>query len=183
MFSLMPRLVERAGLAESGGITAYYSVLVEGDDENEPVADTMRGLLDGHIWLSRKLATRGHFPAVDVLQSISRLMNDVATEQHRAAAQTIRRLLAAYAENEDLLSIGAYRRGTNRVVDLAVEMRDQIETLLCQSVDTALPLDQLVAQVQNLAAQCQAKLTGPGTVNIIPTAAAASPVPALGAPV
>jgi flagellum-specific ATP synthase len=185
MFSLMPRLVERAGLSKEGSITAYYSVLVEGDDENEPVADTMRGLLDGHIWLSRKLASRGHFPAVDVLQSISRLMSDVASEQHRAAALAIRRLLAAYAENEDLLSIGAYRRGTNRVVDAAIDMRDPIEAMLRQRVDTALPLDQVVMLVQTIAAQCQAKLAGPAAGIVSPTAAAATaqPTAALTSPV
>src|SRR5262245_11488651 len=94
MFALLPRLVERAGQSRDGSITAFYSVLVEGDDDNEPVSDTMRGLLDGHVWLSRKLASRGHYPAVDVLASISRLMNDVTTEEHRNAALIVRRLLA-----------------------------------------------------------------------------------------
>jgi FliI/YscN family ATPase len=184
MFGLMPKLVERAGQAQVGSITAYYSVLVEGDDENEPVADTMRGLLDGHIWLSRKLAARGHFPAVDVLQSISRLMSDVATEPHRAAAQTIRRLLAEYAEHEDLLSIGAYRRGTNRMVDAAVDMRDSIENFLRQRVESALPLDQVVAQLQSLAAQCEAKMKGLAGAQIIPgnISAAAQPQTSLAAP-
>ena len=135
MFALLPRLVERAGQSREGSITAFYSVLVEGDDENEPVADTMRGLLDGHVWLSRKLASRGHYPAVDVLSSISRLMNDITTAEHRNAALMLRRLLAAYAEHEDLLSIGAYRRGTNRTVDAAVEMREMIEALFCQQDD------------------------------------------------
>jgi flagellum-specific ATP synthase len=174
MFALMPKLVERAGQAKVGSITAYYSVLVEGDDENEPVADTMRGLLDGHIWLSRKLAARGHFPAVDILQSISRLMSDVATETHRAAAQTIRRLLAEYAEHEDLLSIGAYRRGTNRVVDAAVDMRDAIESFLRQRVEHALPLDQVVAQLQTLAAQCDAKMKAPPIGTVIPAGASSA---------
>ncbi|MEX2315919.1 MAG: FliI/YscN family ATPase, partial [Pirellulales bacterium] len=105
MFALLPRLVERAGQNRLGSITAFYTVLVEGDDETEPVADTMRGLLDGHVWLSRKLAGRGHYPAVDVLGSISRLMNDITTAKHQAAALAIRQLLAAYAEHEDLLSI------------------------------------------------------------------------------
>jgi flagellum-specific ATP synthase len=158
MFSLLPRLIERAGRAKAGSITAFYSVLVEGDDENEPVADTVRGLLDGHIWLSRKIAARGHYPAVDVLQSISRLMADVASEKHKAAAQTIRRLLAAHAEHEDLLSIGAYRRGSNRTVDVAVEMREAIEELFRQPVDQRLPSDQLIERLQALGAQCEAKL-------------------------
>ena len=158
MFSLLPRLVERAGLARTGSITAYYSVLVEGDDENEPVADTVRGLLDGHVWLSRKLASRGQYPAVDVLASISRLMTDITTPEHQAAAQTLRRLLAAYAEHEDLLSIGAYRRGANRVVDAAVEMREAIEEFFRQQVDQKLPRDQVIAQLLAIGRECQAKL-------------------------
>jgi flagellum-specific ATP synthase len=174
MFSLLPRLVERAGRAAVGSITAYYSVLVEGDDENEPVADTIRGLLDGHVWLSRKLATRGQYPAVDVLASISRLMNDVASAEHQAAAQVIRRLLAAYAEHEDLLSIGAYRRGSNRVVDVAVEMRDAIEESFRQAVDASLPWDQVVAQLLALGAQCQAKLKGPAAATTPQLVAAAA---------
>jgi flagellum-specific ATP synthase len=174
MFSLLPRLVERAGQAKKGSITAFYSVLVEGDDENEPVADTVRGLLDGHVWLSRKIAARGHYPAVDVLSSISRLMNDVASEEHKAAAQVIRRLLASYAEHEDLISIGAYRRGANRAVDAAVEMRDAIEELFRQRVDHKLPWDQLVGQLIALGAQCQTKLKGAAPANAPQLAASAA---------
>jgi len=158
MFSLLPRLVERAGQTRDGSITAYYSVLVEGDDENEPVADTVRGLLDGHIWLSRKIASRGQYPAIDVLTSISRLMNDIATPEHQEAAQIIRQLLSAHAEHEDLLSIGAYRRGSNRVVDAAVDMRDSIDEFFRQRVDQKLPRDEVVAQLLALGAQCHSKM-------------------------
>ena len=161
MFALLPRLVERAGQSAKGSITAFYTVLVEGDDENEPVADTVRGLLDGHVWLSRKLAGRGHFPAIDVMSSISRVMKDVTDTQHQAAAITVRQLMAAYAEHEDLLSIGAYRRGTNRLVDVAVEMRDPINALLQQSTDTVTPYDEVVKQLTMLASICQSKLTAP----------------------
>jgi len=161
MFALLPRLVERAGQTRDGSITAFYTVLVEGDDENEPVADTMRGLLDGHVWLSRKLAGRGHYPAVDVLASISRLMKDITTPQHQAAALAIRQLLAAYAEHEDLLSIGAYRRGSNRTVDAAVDLREAIEGLLRQAADKALPFEKVVEQLVGLASQCQAKISTP----------------------
>ena len=171
MFALLPRLVERAGQTAEGSITAFYTVLVEGDDENEPVADTMRGLLDGHVWLSRKLAGRGHYPAIDVLSSISRVMKDITTPQHQAAALTIRQLLAAYAEHEDLLSIGAYRRGSNRTVDVAVEMREAIDALLKQSIDAALPYEKVVEQLTTLAAQCQAKLTAPRRRTLPPAAA------------
>ena len=161
MFALLPRLVERAGQSRDGSITAFYTVLVEGDDETEPVADTMRGLLDGHVWLSRKLAARGHYPAIDILASVSRLMKEIAAPQHQAAALTIRQLLAAYSEHEDLLAIGAYRRGSNRAVDAAIDMRDAIDALLRQPVDKALPFDKVVEQVIHLAAQCQAKMSAP----------------------
>jgi len=169
MFALLPRLVERAGQNRAGSVTAFYTVLVEGDDENEPVADTMRGLLDGHIWLSRKLAGRGHYPAIDLLSSISRLMKDITTPQHQTAAATIRRLLSAYAEHEDLLSIGAYRKGSNRTVDVAVEARDAIDLLLRQAVDTSMPFERIVEQMTTLANHCQLKLTMP------PAGAAAAP--------
>ena len=163
MFALLPRLVERTGTTARGSITAFYNVLVEGDDENEPVADTMRGLLDGHVWLSRKLAGRGHYPAIDVMLSISRVMKDVTTPQHQAAALTIRQLISAYAENEDLLSIGAYRRGSNRAVDVAVEMREAIDNLLRQSLDASWPYEKTVEQLIALAGQCQTKLATPTT--------------------
>lgn len=134
-FALLPQLVERAGRSTTGSITAYYSVLVEGDDPNEPVADTVRGLLDGHVWLSRKLAAEGHYPAIDILQSVSRLMTQIATPEQQKAAQVIRGLLSAYADQEDLINIGAYRKGSNRMVDTAIAARDDINRLLRQAVD------------------------------------------------
>jgi flagellum-specific ATP synthase len=160
VFSLLPKLVERAGRTQQGSITAFYSVLVEGDDENEPVADAMRGLLDGHVWLSRRLAEKGHFPAVDVLRSISRLMNEVADPEHKQSAQLIRRLLAVLHENEDLLAIGAYRKGTNREVDVAVTMREPIHDLLRQQMDEQLPLPEVLTSMNRLAQKC-AQLLSP----------------------
>jgi flagellum-specific ATP synthase len=160
VFSLLPKLVERAGRTPQGSITAFYSVLVEGDDENEPVADAMRGLLDGHVWLSRRLAEKGHFPAVDVLRSISRLMNEVAEPEHKQSAQLIRRLLAVLHENEDLLAIGAYRKGTNREVDVAVTMREPIHDLLRQQMDEQLPLPEVLTSMNRLAQKC-AQLLSP----------------------
>ncbi len=135
VFALLPQLVERAGRSAKGSITGFYSVLVEGDDPQEPISDAVRGLLDGHTWLSRKLASRAHWPAVDVLESISRLMPDVTNRAHQDAAQTIRELMAVYRDHEDLISIGAYRRGANRQVDLAIDMLEDINKYLRQRVD------------------------------------------------
>jgi flagellum-specific ATP synthase len=160
-FALLPKLVERAGRTPLGSITAFYSVLVEGDDENEPVADAVRGLIDGHVWLSRRLAEKGHFPAVDVLRSISRLMNDVSSKEHRLSAQLLRRMLAVLHENDDLLSIGAYRKGTNRDLDVAVAMRNEIHSLLRQPIDERESLSDIHTQVQKLAHQCAVSLKGP----------------------
>jgi flagellum-specific ATP synthase len=170
-FALLPRLVERAGRTVRGSITAFYSVLVEGDDENEPIADAVRGLLDGHVWLSRRLAERGHYPSIDVLRSISRLANDLSTPEERPARQVIRELLAAYAENEDLITIGAYRRGANRTLDAAVEMREEINRLLRQAVDERVEIDQVRRELVALAAKCTARLSLAGS------AAAATPTP------
>lgn len=132
VFALFPRLLERAGVVEHGSITGFYTVLVDGDDMNEPVADTARGILDGHIVLSRSLAERGQFPAIDVLQSVSRLMDDLIDPDHRAAARLFRRMLSVYREAEDLINIGAYRRGQNPEVDRAVSLMDMMRRFLEQ---------------------------------------------------
>jgi len=134
VFALLPQLLERAGRTEPGSITGLYSVLVEGDDINEPVADAVRGTLDGHIWLSRKLANRGHYPAVATLESISRVMPDVVSAEHRAAAQTVRAVLAVWEDIEDLVNIGAYTSGANVEYDVAVQMKPQIDAFLRQEV-------------------------------------------------
>jgi flagellum-specific ATP synthase len=135
VFALLPKLLERAGRTTRGSITGFYSVLVEGDDPHEPICDAARGLLDGHAWLSRKLASRGQYPAIEVLDSISRLMTDVAGTAHRQAAQAVRELLAAYRDHEDLISVGAYRHGANPTVDLAIDMQAPIVEFLRQRVD------------------------------------------------
>ncbi len=135
VFASMAPLLERAGRTPEGSITAFYTVLVEGDDENEPVADTVRGLLDGHIWLSRKLAQAGHYPAIDILKSVSRLANELVDSRHRRAAQVFRQLLAAYSDHEDLISIGAYKTGANPLVDDAIRLRETMTRFLTQNVD------------------------------------------------
>jgi FliI/YscN family ATPase len=173
MFGLLPRLVERAGRSRQGSITAFYSVLVEGDDETEPVADTMRGLVDGHIWLSRKHAARGHYPAVDVLASISRLMNEVTSTEHQAAATAVRQLLAAHAEHEDLLLIGAYRRGSNPVVDAAIELHGPLNEWLRQAVSARAAFDATTKQLIEWGAQCRLRMNSP-TASAAATALATS---------
>lgn len=134
VFALLPRLVERAGRSPLGSITGFYSVLVEGDDHNEPIADCVRGLLDGHTWLSRNLASKGHYPAIDVLESISRLASEISPKPQLEATGQVRELLATYRDHEDLISIGAYRRGANRLVDAAIDLRDPIMQFLRQTV-------------------------------------------------
>jgi flagellum-specific ATP synthase len=156
VFALLPRLVERAGRAPLGSITAFYSVLVEGDDTNEPVSDTVRGLLDGHVILSRRLAAQAHWPAIDVLESISRLFPDITPPEQRAAAQIVRELLAAYREHEDLISIGAYRVGANSTVDAAIAMREEISCFLRQAIDERSSVDTSREELLKLAQRCQA---------------------------
>ncbi|WP_339732175.1 FliI/YscN family ATPase [uncultured Gimesia sp.] len=123
VFSLLPKLLERSGRTDSGSITGFYTVLVEADDANEPISDTVRGILDGHIMLSRKLAHESHWPAIDVLQSISRSMNDITSPEHQRSAAELKKLMAAYQQSEDLISIGAYQAGSNFEVDLAIKLR------------------------------------------------------------
>jgi FliI/YscN family ATPase len=132
VFSLLPRLLERTGRTERGSITGFYTVLVEGDDTNEPISDTVRGTLDGHIVLSRKLAQQSHWPAIDVLASISRSMSDITDDGHRAAADGIKRLMAAWQQSEDMITIGAYQGGSNPLVDLAIRMHEPINAHLQQ---------------------------------------------------
>ena len=135
VFAKLPKLLERTGTNHKGSITALYAVLVEGDDFNEPISDTVRGILDGHITLSRSLASKNHFPAVDVLESVSRVMKDVVTEEHNENANRLKKLLADYQEAEDLISIGAYERGSNPKVDRAIDKIDRINEFLTQRIE------------------------------------------------
>jgi flagellum-specific ATP synthase len=141
VFAMLPRLLERSGTSDVGSITGLYTVLVDGDDFNEPIADAVRSILDGHVVLTRELAHAGHYPAVDVLQSVSRLTTEVQTPQTRAAAQQVRTLLAAYKDKADLIAIGAYERGTDPLTDRAIDARPVLEDFLRQAVDepTAAP--------------------------------------------
>ena len=134
VFALLPRLLERAGTSGKGSITGIYTVLVDGDDMNEPIADAVRSILDGHIVLSRAIAAQNHFPAIDVLASVSRVMTDVVTKEHREAAQRMRALMAVYKEAEDLIHIGAYVKGSSKKIDEAIQKIDAINDFLCQGV-------------------------------------------------
>ncbi len=171
VFAMLPKLLERAGRTAQGSITGFYSVLVEGDDPNEPVCDAVRGLLDGHTWLSRKLASRGHYPAIEVLDSLSRLMTEVVGPEHRQAAQAMREVLAAQRDHEDLISIGAYRRGSNRHVDLAIELQTEINAFLRQRVDERSTVD----QVRELLIQLQRRMQTRPQAPAAPATTAAYP--------
>jgi flagellum-specific ATP synthase len=135
-FALMPKLLERAGTFDGkGSITGLYTVLVEGDDMNDPIGDTVRSIVDGHVVLSRNLAHRGHFPAVDVLQSTSRVMRNVVSDEHFRAAMRVREMMATYKEAEDLINIGAYKSGTNAKIDQAIRLEEPIQRMLKQNVE------------------------------------------------
>ena len=134
VFALLPRLLERAGTSAIGTITALYTVLVDGDDFNEPIADAVRSILDGHIVLSRSLASGNHYPAIDVLASVSRVMPDVVSTAHQQSASAVRDLMATYREAEDLINIGAYVAGSNPRVDLAIARNGAIRSFLRQGI-------------------------------------------------
>ncbi len=151
VFALLPSLLERAGNSRNGSITGLYTVLVEGDDMNEPIADAARSILDGHIVLSRKLASSGHYPAVDVLESVSRVMPDVTTPEHRKAASQTLDLLATYREAEDLINIGAYVKGSSQKIDKAVMMIDPIKSFLRQGMDEIADYEESLDMLLNLA--------------------------------
>lgn len=154
VFSFLPRLLERAGREEgAGSVTAIYTVFVEGDDLTDPVADSARAILDGHIVLSRSLAERSHYPAIDVLGSVSRVMTQVVSGEHAAAAMRVRRLMAIHEENRDLLAIGAYRAGSDPEVDRAVRWRGEIERFLQQDLSVAAPFEETGQALQQIGAE------------------------------
>ena len=149
VFSLLPRLLERAGgIDGQGSITGLYTVLVEGDDLNEPVSDAVRAILDGHIVLSRQLASHNHYPAIDILQSISRLMIDVVSKEHYELSMRFKDILATYKEAEDLINIGAYARGSNPKIDLAIEKINAFNQYLRQGMMESRSMDESLAQLR-----------------------------------
>lgn len=147
VFGMLPKLLERAGATGKGSITGMYTVLVEGDDMNDPVADTVRSILDGHIILSRKLASLGHYPAIDILQSVSRVMIDVVDSEHRKLANRLIEVLATYEEAEDLINIGAYVKGSNPRIDRAIALIDDLKALLQQDIEEQVDFDQSLQQM------------------------------------
>ncbi len=150
VFAALPSLLERSGMSDKGSITAFYTVLVAGGDMDEPIADEVRGILDGHIILDRQLGARGRWPAIDVLLSLSRVMDAVSTEDHQKAAQIMRGHLAIYEEKRDLISLGAYKKGSDRRVDAAIARNDAIENFLRQRKDETSPFDETVTQLVRL---------------------------------
>ncbi|WP_245375551.1 flagellar protein export ATPase FliI [Paenibacillus eucommiae] len=142
VFAMLPKLLERSGTGPKGSITAFYTVLVDGDDMNEPIADAVRGILDGHIVLARNLANKGHFPAIDVLSSVSRVMKEIVTGEHSEAAERLKRLLSIYKDSEDLINIGAYQKGSNPEIDLALEHIQAIWDYTKQRTSEKLTFDQ-----------------------------------------
>ncbi len=151
VFAMLPRLLERSGQGQAGAITAIYTVLVEGGDMDEPIADEVRGILDGHVVLSRDIAARGDYPAIDATVSLSRVMNAVVSPEHAAAAQQIRTLAAAYEAKRDLIALGAYAKGSDPSVDRAISALPEIRRFLAQASDSAVPLSETVALLSTLA--------------------------------
>jgi flagellum-specific ATP synthase len=161
VFALLPKLLERSGTSKAGTITGLYTVLVDGDDMNEPIADAVRSILDGHVVLSRDLAHAGHYPAVDVLASVSRLVGEVVDPSVRDAGNDVRRLMAAYREKADLIAIGAYQPGTDALTDAAIAARDPIDGFLRQAVE-----DRSTAEEADAALTQLALLSGLGAMPI-----------------
>ncbi len=150
VFAILPKLLERAGNSDKGSITALYTVLVDGDDMNEPITDAARGILDGHIVLSRKLANKNHYPAIDILASVSRVMGDVASKEHVGYARKLKSILATYTDAEDLINIGAYVKGSNKKIDEAIEKIDDINDFLTQFTEENVQFSSVVETLGNI---------------------------------
>lgn len=153
VYAEMPKLLERAGNGKKGSITGIYAVLVDGDDFNEPISDTARGILDGHIVLSRKMAQKNHYPAIDVLQSISRVMSSIASDNHKKNAGIMREVLASYNDAEDLINIGAYKAGSNPKIDYAISKIDEVNAFLCQQTYEKVGFDDAVSKMNEIFAE------------------------------
>lgn len=150
VFAKLPRLMERAGMSDIGSITAFYTVLVDGDDMNEPIADSVRSILDGHVVLSRELANKNHYPSIDVLTSISRLMSEIVDKKHKEKASFARDMLSTYKNSEDLINIGAYVKGSNKKIDMAIKYHDRIIEYLKQGIDESSSFKESVDKLESM---------------------------------
>ena len=150
VYGEMPQLLERAGRSDKGSITGLYTVLVDGDDFNEPIADTARSILDGHIVLDRKIAQKNHYPAIDVLQSISRVMSSIVDSKHKKASGQLKNVLATYSEAEDLVNIGAYKAGSNPSIDYALSKIDAVNEFLQQDVYEKISFEESIRRLEEL---------------------------------
>lgn len=152
VFALLPQLVERAGNggADGGSITAFYTVLAEGDDQQDPIVDAARAILDGHVVLSRELADSGHYPAIDIEGSVSRVINQITSVEHRAAIQRLKHLYSSYQQNKDLITVGAYQKGSDPVIDEAIDMMPKIREFLCQNIDEELHMEESINHLQQM---------------------------------
>ena len=150
VFAVLPKLLERAGNSDKGSITGLYTVLVDGDDLTEPVTDTARGILDGHIVLSRSLANRNQYPAIDVLASVSRVMPEIVTNEHKKIAAEIKKVMAVYSDAEDLINIGAYVKGSNEKIDYAIDVIDDIIGFIEQEVNENFQYDEVIKMIKNI---------------------------------
>jgi flagellum-specific ATP synthase len=150
VFSLLPKLLERSGNSDKGSVTALYTVLVEGDDLNEPITDAVRGILDGHIVLSRDLANRNHYPAIDILTSVSRLMPDIVSKQHFETAGFIKSMMAVYKDAEDIINIGAYKKGSNSEIDRAIALNKDIKRFLHQGMNESVSFQDTIRQMTEI---------------------------------
>ncbi|NLM05904.1 MAG: EscN/YscN/HrcN family type III secretion system ATPase, partial [Tissierellia bacterium] len=153
VFATLPRLLERAGASDKGTITGLYTVLVDGDDLNEPITDTVRGILDGHIVLSRKMANSNHYPAIDVLASVSRVMPNIVDDEHKNAANKIKDIMSVYRDSEDLINIGAYKEGSNAKIDNAIELIDDINGFLKQRTHDVANYDETVNRIEEISSR------------------------------
>ncbi|HEY8875719.1 MAG TPA: flagellar protein export ATPase FliI [Desulfosporosinus sp.] len=150
VFALLPKLLERSGMAETGSITGIYTVLVDGDDQNEPIADSVRGILDGHIVLTRELAMQNNYPAIDILQSVSRVMNDVISQDHKELAGIVREHISVYRDAKDLIDLGAYTAGSNPKIDAAIAHMDSILAFTRQGVDEYTGFEEMLKQLKGI---------------------------------
>jgi FliI/YscN family ATPase len=157
VFNLLPKILERAGNFKKGSITGFFTVLVEGDDFNEPICDAVRAILDGHIILSRQLAAQGHYPAIDILHSVSRLTSAISTPRQKEAARDLRRALASYRDSEDLIQLGAYVAGSNPELDACIRLRPELNEFLRQDHTAKAPIGETLARMDQLARALAAK--------------------------